>query len=315
MSETAPASPSSASVGAWMRLLRISNAPTVVTGSLVGAAIGGTTMPGNAIAVLPMALVAGGTTLLYMGGMVMNDYFDQPMDRRERPDRPIVSGQIREGSALLLAMALMAAAVLLLSAASSNAIPWMLLLVSCVTAYNLLHRSAVAGPALMGCCRSLVPTIAAVACSNNQQPDWNLLGFFALPLGLYTLGISIAARNEARLETPQGDDMQLSVAASMAAVAAVLPFGAIACRLLPALGAMQSGLYAAAMLCTAWLMFRGLRNMTMPHVAPLGVMRWIAAIACIDTASLVMLGRGELAAIAAIACIATLLLQRRVRGS
>jgi len=44
-------------------------------------------------------------------------------------------------------------------------------------------------------------------------------------------------------------------------------------------------------------------------------MRWIAGIACIDTASLVMLGRGELAAIAAIACIVTLLLQRRVLGS
>lgn len=315
MSETAPAPTASAGLGAWMRLLRISNAPTVVTGSLVGAAIGASTMPGSAIPVLPMTLVASGTTLLYMGGMVMNDYFDQPIDRRERPGRPIVSGQVRESSALLLAVTLIAAAVLLLSAASSNAIPWMLLLVSCVTAYNLLHRSAIAGPALMACCRALVPTIAAVACSHNQQPDWNLLGFFALPLGVFTLGISIAARNEASLEAAQSDDMLLSVAASMVAVAAVLPFGAIACRLLPALNVMQGGFYALAMVGAAWLLFRGLRSMTLPLGVPRGVMRWIAAIACIDTASLVMLGRGELAAIAAIACIATLLLQRRVLGS
>ena len=315
MSETAPAPTASAGLGAWMRLLRISNAPTVVTGSLVGAAIGASTMPGSAIPVLPMTLVASGTTLLYMGGMVMNDYFDQPIDRRERPGRPIVSGQVRESSALLLAVTLITAAVLLLSAASSNAIPWMLLLVSCVTAYNLLHRSAIAGPALMACCRALVPTIAAVACSHNQQPDWNLLGFFALPLGVYTLGISIAARNEASLEAAQSDDMLLSVAASMVAVAAVLPFGAIACRLLPALNVMQGGFYAVAMVGAAWLLFRGLRSMTLPLGVPRGVMRWIAAIACIDTASLVMLGRGELAAIAAIACIATLLLQRRVLGS
>ena len=315
MSETAPAPTASAGLGAWMRLLRISNAPTVVTGSLVGAAIGASTMPGSAIPVLPMTLVASGTTLLYMGGMVMNDYFDQPIDRRERPGRPIVSGQVRESSALLLAVTLITAAVLLLSAASSNAIPWMLLLVSCVTAYNLLHRSAIAGPALMACCRALVPTIAAVACSHNQQPDWNLLGFFALPLGVYTLGISIAARNEASLEAAQSDDMLLSVAASMVAVAAVLPFGAIACRLLPALNVMQGGFYALAMVGAAWLLFQGLRSMTLPLGVPRGVMRWIAAIACIDTASLVMLGRGELAAIAAIACIATLLLQRRVLGS
>lgn len=313
MNEFAPTA--SAGLGAWMRLLRVSNAPTVLTGSLVGAAIGASTMPGSAIPVLPMSLVAAGTTLLYMGGMVMNDYFDQPIDRRERPSRPIVSGQIRERSALLLAMVLITAAVLLLSAASANAIPWMLLLVSCVTAYNLLHRSAIAGPALMACCRALVPTIAAVACSHEQQPDWNLLGFFALPLGVYTLGISIAARNEASVQAVASDDMQLSVAAAMAAVAAVLPFGAIACRLLPALSVLQGGFYATAMLCTAVLLFRGLGSMTMPRGVPRGVMRWIAAIACIDTASLVMLARGELAAIAAIACIATLLLQRRILGS
>jgi hypothetical protein len=78
---------------------------------------------------------------------------------------------------------------------------------------------------------------------------------------------------------------------------------------------MQSAFYAAAMLGAAWLLFRGLGSMTLPGGVPRGVMRWIAGIACIDTASLVMLGRGELAAIAAIACIATLLLQRRVLGS
>lgn len=313
MSEFAPTT--QAGLGAWMRLLRVSNAPTVVTGSLVGAAIGATTMPGGAVAVLPMALVATGTTLLYMGGMVMNDYFDQPIDRRERPNRPIVSGQVRESSALLLAMTLIAAAVLLLSAASSNAIPWMLLLVSCVTGYNLLHQSRAAGPALMACCRALVPTIAAVACSHNQQPDWNLLGFFALPLGLYTLGISIAARNEAAVETLPGHDLHLSVAAGMAAVAAVIPFGAIACRLLPALDVLQTAVYALAMLGAAWLVFNGLRAMTQTAGVPRGVMRWIAAFACIDAASLVMLGRAELAAMAALACVATLVLQRRVAGS
>lgn len=315
MSDTAPASPAPAGLGAWMRLLRISNAPTVMSGSLVGAAIGANTMPGSAIAALPMTLVTAGTTLLYMGGMVMNDYFDQPMDRRERPDRPIVSGQIPESAALLLAMSLITAAVVLLSLASANAIPWMLLLVACVTAYNLLHRSAVAGPVLMACCRALVPTIAAVACSHEQQPDWNLLAFFALPLGLYTLGISIAARNEAAVETLPGHDLHLSVAAGMAAVAAVIPFGAIACRLLPALDVLQTAVYALAMLGAAWLVFNGLRAMTQTAGVPRGVMRWIAAFACIDAASLVMLGRAELAAMAALACVATLVLQRRVAGS
>ena len=167
----------------------------------------------------------------------------------------------------------------------------------------------------MACCRALVPTIAAVACSRDQQPDWSLLAFFALPLGLYTLGISIAARNEAAPDVPLAHDLHLSVAAGMAAVAAVVPFGAIACRMLPALGVAQTCVYALAMLCTAWLLFRGLRAMTLPRGVPRGVMSWIAAIGCIDTASLVMLARAELAALAIIACVTTLLLQRRILGS
>ncbi|MFM7806827.1 MAG: hypothetical protein ACKPEA_02720, partial [Planctomycetota bacterium] len=65
MNDAAVARPTA---GAWMRLLRISNAPTAATGAMVGAVAGTGMVPPAA----GMALCAAGSMLLYSGGMVMN---------------------------------------------------------------------------------------------------------------------------------------------------------------------------------------------------------------------------------------------------
>ncbi len=40
------------------------------------------------------ALLIGVSALLYLSGMVLNDYFDRRQDARERPQRPIPSGRV-----------------------------------------------------------------------------------------------------------------------------------------------------------------------------------------------------------------------------
>ena len=97
------------SSGAWMRLMRLSNAPTAATGALVGAMIATRGTAGAATSASTLGLCVAGVTLLYLGGMVMNDFFDQPIDRIERPDRPIVSGRVSAQAALSLGMLLLAA--------------------------------------------------------------------------------------------------------------------------------------------------------------------------------------------------------------
>jgi len=289
-------------------------------------------MPGSVIPLLPMLLVTAGSTLLYMSGMVMNDYFDQPIDRRERPQRPIVAGHISENAALMLGMSLLACAVILLSLASTTAIPWMLLLVSSVLAYNLLHRSALVGPLLMAACRALVPTIAAIACAPEQRPDWSLIAFFCLPLAAYTFALSIVAHHEARQEMQATASTRMAIAATIAALAAITPLGAIATRMLPAIDWVLTSAYVICICTAGATLLVGLRNMaslrTSDAATPInpaeasatqsvahGVMRWIAAIAIIDTASLLLLGRADLAGIAAFAFLLTIQMQRRIMGS
>lgn len=306
----AAAAPTPAGPGAWMRLLRISNAPTAATGALVGAVAGTGLMPNPAT----VALCAAGSVLLYSGGMVMNDYFDQPIDRIERPGRPIVSGQVPESSALLLGMALLVSGVVLLIAASAPALPWTLLLASSILAYNLLHRSPTVGPALMACCRSLVPVIAAVACAPEGRPNWIALGYFAVPLGLHALAVSIAARHETTLDAHERL-RRMTIASAMAGVAVLAPLGALAMREVPPMPSRCVPMYLAAIMLSGWLLLRGLRAMAQPGGTPRGVMSWIAAIATVDAASLALLDAVPFAWIAAGAALLTLLLQRRIAGS
>jgi 4-hydroxybenzoate polyprenyltransferase len=289
--------------------VRISNAPTAVTGSLVGSMVGAHTAAG-----LPdtraLALCAVGSVLLYAGGMVMNDYFDQPLDRLERPGRPIVSGQVPEAGALTLGMLLLAGGVAAMVACAGAVVPWALLLLSTILAYNLLHRDRIAAPVLMASCRMLVPVIAAIASAPSNRPEWPLLASVALPLGAFTAAISMAARHEA-------DD---------AAVAPSMPFAlALAAMIAPnacmMLGTLEPFprdsimLAAPSLIVAGWIALRGRAHMRRPGDAPRGVMRWIAAIAFVDAASLAPLGGGALILIAAGAGALTVLMQRRILGS
>ena len=85
---------------------RTSNLPTVWSNCLAGFLLGG----GTRWAVFGRLCL--GTTLLYMGGMFLNDAFDASFDRQHRPERPIPSGRISEKSVWRMGCALLAAGTL-----------------------------------------------------------------------------------------------------------------------------------------------------------------------------------------------------------
>jgi 4-hydroxybenzoate polyprenyltransferase len=301
---------------AWLRLMRVSNAPTVVTNAMVGMAIAMRSCTDPSLAVKPAITAATGCVLIYLAGMMMNDYFDQPIDRRERPGRPIVSGAVSESNAIVVAMGLLASGVVSLSWTGTRTIPWMLLLVSSVLAYNMMHRSMLVGPVLMATCRAMVPTIVAIAAAPGQQPHWPLLAFFALPLAGCTLAISLAARHEVGPQTPaSAGGAALSMAAAVMGAAAVMPLGAVALALLAPTGGLRLALYGCGVLTAAWWVVRGMFDLVQPNRGPRGVMAWIATLGMIDAASLILLGHLRLAVIAAGCALLTRLMQRLVAGS
>src|SRR4051812_29937817 len=135
--------------GPLARLVRLPALPTAAA-DIVLAAL--------AVGALPMRLPAFlillvGSACLYMAGMVLNDYFDQDEDRRDRPERPIPSGEVSSPFALLLGVAMLAAGVAL-SALSAS---WVIAaaLAALIVVYNAYAKQTWLGPIAMGGCRFL----------------------------------------------------------------------------------------------------------------------------------------------------------------
>ncbi|MFB6372971.1 MAG: UbiA family prenyltransferase, partial [Bradymonadaceae bacterium] len=91
-----------------LELSRISNGPTVVTNVVAAATLAGASPADPAIAGLAVAMV-----LVYVAGMYLNDVFDYAVDRRHRPERPLVSGVVSRPRATGWAVAYLTMALLI----------------------------------------------------------------------------------------------------------------------------------------------------------------------------------------------------------
>ena len=309
------------SVSSFIKLLRISNAPTVVTNSFVGASVAASMEPGSFPNIARLIAVTIGVVFIYIAGMAINDYFDQVVDAQERPTRPIPAGQISSSTALLVGGTFLLMGMILCAIISLDVLPWVMLLGSAVLAYNMLHLAKFVGPFLMGVCRALVPIVVAIALSPAHSPAWNILMFFALPLGLATFAISLAARNEMQLQSTPAQTlrphrtMRTMIATAFMGIAALAPMGAIATRTLDPMEQLMAFTYGLCITLAGAAIFRGLTLITSARASHIGVMHWIAALSLLDAASLCILNQPILA-YAAIGCfIVTTLLQRRIAGS
>ena len=107
------------------------------------------------------------SSCLYTAGMVLNDVYDVEQDRRERPERPLPSGQIDVRWARKLGYGLLAIGVIAACVAgvrdwrlnTPGAFdPWRagavgLLLATCVVLYDAGLKRTFVGPVVMGSCR------------------------------------------------------------------------------------------------------------------------------------------------------------------
>ncbi len=166
---------------------RVSNLPTVWSNCLAGWWLGG----GGNFAKLPFLFL--GTTLLYVGGMYLNDACDADFDRQHRPERPIPSGAIslptvwRIGLSLLL----LGNAALFLSSRTAGIFGGVLALN--ILLYDAAHKAVAFAPLLMGACRFWVYVIAAAAGTGGVTGGAVWCG---LALALYIVGLSFVARVE-----------------------------------------------------------------------------------------------------------------------
>ena len=139
-------------ITAWLRLMRLGNAPTALS-AIAGAwaLYGGKPLQ---VAGVGMAIVAA-----YIGGMLLNDVFDQSFDEKYHPDRPLPQGLIPRSHVIAAASF---CGILCLTLAGRFALTEAVILVAAVGLYSWYHKSSVWMAALLlGTCRGVAVLMAA----------------------------------------------------------------------------------------------------------------------------------------------------------
>ena len=275
-------------VGAWLEIMRISNAPTVITNVLAGVAVGlQARLSDISVPFGTVALVGVGTLLSYVAGMILNDAFDVRVDSKERPGRPIPSGRIAMRTAQFVGVAMLLIGVSMLAFASPATFFWAIALGACILAYDMLHSIVPGCFVLMAACRAMVVVIAALATSPGT--DGSLLWWIAGGTFAYVAALSVAAKNEVR-----GFGMVARVASWILPVAACAPLGMWFVEGVAPEGAFLVTVGIGAIAVAVVSVVAGIRraaNGAARFAVPAGVSIWIGAIPAIDAATCFLIGR------------------------
>lgn len=176
----------------WGRLLRLPNLLTVPGDPLAGFLL---VTRGNG-SLLPGLWAAIASLCFYAAGLIINDLCDIETDRKERPDRPLPSGQIRPLAAGAVALVLLGAGQAFCCMLDPQAW-WMgFMLVLTIFLYNIgVKNIPVIGPLTMGACRGLNVMLGASAVPAAEPLPAVLLLAVATMAG-YIAAVTHIARRE-----------------------------------------------------------------------------------------------------------------------
>lgn len=167
---------------------RVSNLPTVWSNCLAGWWLGG----GGNYWKLPFLLL--GVSVLYTGGMFLNDAFDADFDRQRRSERPIPAGKISTQLVWKLGFGQLAMGIFLLVFCSQLSAGAGIFLALFILLFNFSHKFFTASPWLIGGCRFWVYVIAGAAGAYGLN-GWPI--FYGLALAFYVAGLSYLAQQGA----------------------------------------------------------------------------------------------------------------------
>ncbi len=184
-----------------LRLGRVSNLPTVWTNCLAGALLSGNFLFDQRIFFLIISM-----SLLYIAGMFLNDAFDHVFDTRQRPTRPIPSGQASLFSVGTWGGFLMLLGLLILflspdipienneNIISLNKNISAICLCLLILFYDWKHKRNPFSPYIMGMCRGMLYFTAGLMYSSVINIE---LMVGAAIVFFWTIGLTFLAKQEA----------------------------------------------------------------------------------------------------------------------
>lgn len=204
------------SIAQYLILIRLPNLFTVLTNILVGY-FSLTVASDASASQVSMLLVS--SALLYIAGIVFNDYFDREIDRKERPFRPIPSGKVPRRNALYLAIATLVAANVVALLASVTSLAIAAALSAVIIAYDYKVKHGRLGPAAMGFARFLNIFLgASPALLLVSDFPWTTL-FAASAMFAYVYSISVLSKREVGVQA--NSSYAKSIAQSFSIIAGV----------------------------------------------------------------------------------------------
>lgn len=179
----------------YLQLARLPNAFTAPTNVVAGYL---TVTPVSEINYASLAILIASSMLLYVSGIIFNDYFDIKIDQKERPSRPLPSGAISKRSAMQIAIVLMTSAIMLAFFVSWSSFVIVLFLSGMIIGYDYkLKNSKIFGPITMGGTRFLnVITGASPALQLSLQPNLSGLVFVSSSVFAYVVIITLFSKKE-----------------------------------------------------------------------------------------------------------------------
>lgn len=277
-----------------LQLGRVSNLPTVWSNVLAGMVLAG-----GLLAPLPLLAVLLAASLMYVGGMFLNDAFDAEIDARERPERPIPSGRVTKAAVMAMGCGQLALGVLLLALVTPRAALAGILLAGAIVLYDAWHKGNVFSPVIMGACRVLVYAVAGIAAVATPEAA---LFWGALALWCYLIGLTYVAKQE-----------------NLGEVRNMWPLAFLAFPFLYALPALVAGLLPALL----FLAFAGWAAFALSFIlrrdekrsVPRTVISLIAGISLLDALLIAWSGQGGLALLACLCFATTMAAQHWVKGT
>lgn len=202
---------------AWLQLIRLPAVFTAPVDILLGFLLNHDALTDDPP---KFALLVVASLCLYMAGMILNDYFDRDLDATERPERPIPSGRISPKSAAIAGAVLLAAGIAVAAVVGLQSLAIAVGLAAAILFYDGFLKRTPLGPLGMGLCRFLNVMLGAsaheMAAAVWERSQW----MPAAALGIYIVGVTWFARNEA------GKSSRWSMAGGTAVV--LLGIGAVA---------------------------------------------------------------------------------------
>lgn len=180
----------------WLRLLRLPTVFTALSNVFCGYFLAQHPIPSDLLQHSALFLLLLATTGLYLGGMVLNDYFDAELDALERPERPIPSGRISRGAAGVSGAGLLTLGLAAAACVGVQSGCLAVVLAACVLCYNGFFKSTWFGPFVMATCRMLNLLLGASTLTLSSGHVSGVL-IAACSLGIYILGVTWFSRSEA----------------------------------------------------------------------------------------------------------------------